>query len=146
MNISNDNDNISQNILQYHQLKNKLEFNQHIIQERHEEIQQIYTDVMNIHEIFTDLDKLVNEHNERINQFENNIDDTVKYTKDSVIQIQKANDYHKSWFSRRNSLILMSIAGLAVNVPVTILFGLKAGIVSGISTIGLSTISTLFIK
>jgi hypothetical protein len=142
---SSNNDQL-QNMLKWKQLKEKIEFNQNIIEERNEEIQQIHKDILDISDIFKELDKLINEQNKPINQLENQIDETINKTKDGIIQIQKANEYHKSWFSKRNKIILMSIAGLSVNIPVTVLFGLKAGAISGISTFGLSAISLLFNK
>lgn len=127
-------------------LFSKIDFNQNIIEERNEEIEQIYKDILDINEIFKDLNKYVIEQSEPIHQLENDIIETVKKTEDGLIQLQKANEYHKSWISRRNKLILMSIAGLSINVPITILFGLKAGAISGLSTIGLSAISNLISK
>jgi hypothetical protein len=137
---------LEQKMFLQQQLRDKLEFNQNIIEERNEEIQQIYKDVLDINEIFKDLNQLVISQAEPINQLENQIDETVKNTENGITNLQKANEYHKSWFSRRNKLILMSIAGLSVNVPITILFGLKAGAISGLSTIGLSAITSLFSK
>lgn len=126
------------------QLKEQIEFDQNIIEERNEEIQQICNDIYAINEIFKDLNKMVESQTEPINQLEEHIDDTLNKTEDGIIQLKQANDYHKSWFSKRNKLILLSIAGLSVNIPVTILFGLKAGVISGVSTVGLSAISSIF--
>ena len=127
-------------------LKNKIEFNEAIIQERNEEIEQIFKDVQDINEIFRDLNKLVLEQSEPIIVLEENIDSSVKSTEKGVDALKIAESYHKSWFSKRNKFILMGIAGLSINAPVTILFGLKAGVISGLSTIGLSVLSTIFTK
>jgi len=125
-------------------LKNKIEFNESIIQERNEEIEQIFKDVQDINEIFKDLNKLVSEQSEPIVLLENNIDSTVKNTEKAVEALKIAESYHKSWFSKKNKVILLSIAGLSINAPVTVLFGIKAGIISGLSTVGLSALSALF--
>ena len=131
-------------IVKREQLHSLLEFNETIIQERNEEIQKIHKEVLDINEIFKDLNKLVNEQNSPINTLEGNISKSVEDVKESVNLLHKANEYHSSWMSNRNKLILMSIAGLSVNVPITVFLGLKAGVISGISTIGLSALTTLF--
>lgn len=136
--------NEEEDILKREQIKDKLDFNQSIIEERNDDIQKIYKDILDINEIFKDLDKIVNEQSEPIEQIEKQFDLTIKKTNDGIYQLQKANEYHKSWLSKRNKIILMSIAGLSINVPITVLFGLKAGVISGLSTVGFSAITTLF--
>lgn len=125
-------------------LKDKVEFNEGIIQERSEEIEQIYKDVIDINEIFKDLNKLVLEQGEPISQLETNIDSVVLTTKAGVEFLKQAEVYHSKWFSKRNKFILMSIVGLSINAPVTVFFGIKAGIISGLSTVGISAITSLF--
>ena len=127
-------------------LKNKVEFNEAIIQERNEEIEKIFKDVQDINEIFKDLNKLVLEQSEPITVVEENIDSTVKNTEKAVQALKVAESYQNNWFSTKNKFILMGIAGLSINTPVAVLFGVKIGVISGLSTIGLSALSTLFIK
>lgn len=128
------------------QIISQLELNETIIKERNEEIEQIYKEVLVINDIFKDLNKLVAEQTEPIYKIEEQIDKTLKQTENGVENLKKAEKYYSSWLSRRNKLILLSIAGLTINVPITLTFGLKAGVISGISTIGISAITSLFNK
>lgn len=129
---------------QHQLLKDKVEFNEGMIQERNEEIEQIYKDVLDINEIFKDLNKLVLEQEEPICQVETNIVSSVKTTENGVNLLKQAESYQSKWFSKKNKFILMSIAGLSINAPVAAFFGFKAGIISGLSTIGISAITSLF--
>jgi len=128
------------------QLISQLEFNETIIEERYEEIEKIYKEVLVINDIFKDLNKLTIEQTEPISKLEEKIDETLKKTQDGAENIKKAEKYYSSWLSRRNKLILMGIAGLSINVPITLTLGLKAGAISSLSTIGLTAISSLFTK
>jgi len=128
------------------QLKSQLELNENIIRERNEKIEELFKDVIIINDIFKDLNKLVVEQSEPIAKIELQIDETIQKTHDRVENLKKAEKYHKSWLSQKNKLILMGIAGLTINVPITLTLGLKAGAISGLSTIGLSAITSLFSK
>jgi hypothetical protein len=128
------------------QLKSKVEFNENLIEERNEEIQQIYKDVVEINEIFKDLNKLVHSQSESINKVEEQIEQTVDKVEKGVEYIKEAEIYHNSWLSKRNKIILLSIAGLSINIPITLTLGLKAGAISGLSTVGFGAITTLFSK
>jgi t-SNARE complex subunit (syntaxin) len=127
-------------------LKNKVEFNQAIIDERNEEIEKIFQDIKDINEIFKDLHKLTQEQTNPISVLEENINLTVENTEKAIVQLKKAESYQNSWFSSKNKMILMGIAGLSINTPIALLFGVKVGVISGVSTIGLSALSTLFGK
>lgn len=133
-----------ENLFRQEQFKSQLEFNESIIQERNEEIEEIYKEVLEINEIFKDLNKLVHEQSEPINELEKNIDSTVEKTQNGVEQLKKAEIYHNALMSKRNKLILMSLVGLSINIPVTLTLGLKAGAISGLSTVGLGAITSLF--
>jgi t-SNARE complex subunit (syntaxin) len=134
----------SDSFIQCQLLKDNVEFNEGIIQERNEAIEQIYKDVIDINEIFKDLNKLVQEQEEPIYQLETNINSSVKTTESAIKSLKQAEAYHSKWFSKRNKFILMSIAGLSINAPVTVFFGIKAGIISGLSTVGISALTSLF--
>lgn len=135
-----------ENEIHREQLISQLEFNETIIQERNEEIEQIYKEVLVINDIFKDLNKLVAEQTEPITNIEEQIVQTLKLTENGVENLKKAEQHYSSWLSRRNKLILMSIAGLSINIPITLTLGLKAGVISSLSTVGLSAISSLFRK
>lgn len=134
------------NEIHMQQVISKLELNETIILERNEEIEQIYKEVLVINDIFKDLNKIVAEQTEPISKLEEEIDETLKKTQDGAENIKKAEKYYSSWLSKKNKLIFMSIAGLSINVPITLTLGLKAGAISSLSTIGLSAISSLFGK
>jgi hypothetical protein len=128
------------------QLISHLEFKENIIQERNEQIEELFKDVLIINDIFKDLNKIVAEQSEPISQIEKQMDETLKMTQSGVENLKKANEYNSSWLNKRNKLILMGIAGLSINIPITLTLGLKAGVISGLSTVGLSAISSLFGK
>ncbi len=130
--------------IQFQLLKDKVEFNEGIIQERNEEIEKIYKDVHDINEIFKDLNKIVLEQGEPIYQLETNINSSAKIVESGVQSLKEADKSHSKWLSKRNKFILMSIAGLSINAPLTVFFGVKAGIISGLSTIGISAITSIF--
>ncbi len=130
----------------FSQIKSQLEFNENIILEKNEEIQKIYNEVLIINDIFKDLNKLTIEQFEPISKIEEKIDETLKKTDNGLENIKKADEYNNTWFNRKNKLILLSIAGLSINVPITLTLGIKAGIISGLSTVGLSAITSLFTK
>ncbi len=87
---------------------------------------------------------MVLEQGEPISSLETNIDNTLNITKTGVELLRQADSYHKKWLSKRNKFILVGIAGLSINAPVTVFFGIKAGIISGLSTLGLGAITSLF--
>lgn len=125
-------------------LNNQIEFNEGIIQERHVEIEKIYKDILCINEIFKDLNKIVLEQGESITQMETNIESTIEATKSGVKLLKQAECYQSRWFSKRNKFMLLGMIGLSINAPVAVYFGAKAGIISGLSTIGLSAITSIF--
>ena len=125
-------------------LKEQIDFNEGIIQERHEEIEKIYKDIVCINEIFKDLNKIVLEQGDSVIQMESNIDSTIKATESGVQLLKQAESYQNTWFSKRNKFILLGLAGLSINTPVAIYFGAKAGLISGLSTIVLSAITSIF--
>jgi hypothetical protein len=124
--------------------KNQIEFNEGIIQERHVEIEKIYKDVLCINEIFKDLNKIVLEQGESIIEMESNVDSTIKATESGIVLLKQAESYQNKWFSKRNKFILLGMVGLSINAPVAVYFGAKAGIISGLSTLGLSAITSIF--
>lgn len=126
------------------QILNKLNNNEILILEREEDIKQIYNDVLCVKDIFTDLRNMVVEQNSPITQIETNIEKSVEKTKDAVEIIIQAEQYNGKWLNKKTKFILLSIAGLTINAPITIAFGVKAGIISGLSTIGISAITSLF--
>ena len=126
------------------QVLNQIEFNEGIIQERHEEIEKIYKDILCINEIFKDLNKIVLEQGNSIIQMESNIDSTIKATESGVLLLKQAERYQNKWFSKKNKFVLLGIIGLSINAPVAIYLGAKAGIISGLSTIGLSAVTSIF--
>jgi t-SNARE complex subunit (syntaxin) len=124
--------------------KNKVEINEIIIRERNEEIEHIVKDVKEINEIFKDLSKLVNEQSEPILTIEKNINNSHIHTEKAVETLKIAETYNNKWFSKRNKFILLGVAGLSINAPITVVLGIKAGIISSLSTIGLSAITAIF--
>lgn len=126
------------------QIITQLNLNESIIQERNEEIQKIYKDVIDINEIFKDLNKLIVEQSEPINKIEEQCIKAVQQTEKGIEELKQAETYHNKWFSKRNKIILLSIAGLSINVPITIALGVKAGIISGLTTVSFSALTSLF--
>lgn len=127
-------------------LKNKIELNEKLIQERNEEIEKIFKDIKLVNEIFRDLGKITNEQSNLIVSMEKNIDTTVKTTEETIEILKIVKSNNNNFFSIENKYILLGIFGISINTPVALLFGTKALLLSGIGTIGLGAISTLFKK
>jgi hypothetical protein len=142
---NNDNDNEDKKqIQQTRHIITQIKLNESIIEERNEEIEKIYKDITDINEIFKDLNKLIVEQTEPINKIEEQCIKAVQETEKGVEHLKQAETYNNKWFSKRNKIILLSIAGLSINVPITLALGIKAGVISGLSTVGFSALTTLF--
>jgi predicted HTH domain antitoxin len=118
-----DNNEILDNILNEEieeKINTKIEFNQCIIEERNEEIKKICQDLQDINEIFKYLNKLVHEQTNPIKEIETQIDETVNKTEKGIVSLKKANELHNMWLSQKNKFMLMSIAGLTINIPIVI--------------------------
>lgn len=127
-------------------VQEQININESIINERNNEIKKIHQDIIHINEIYHDLNKLIAEQNNDIILLEQNIIDSKKKVEQGTNELYKAEKYYNSWFSNKQKFILLSIAGITINAPITMLFGVKAGVVSGLSTIGLSAMNSLFSK
>jgi len=125
-------------------IQSHVEYNEMIINEREENINKISNDILMINEIMKDLNKIVCIQSEPINQIEEQINDTLIKTNDSVKLLELANSYHEKSSYRKLKLLGLSLVGIAINTPVTIIFGLKVGLISSLSIIGVSSIATLF--
>jgi t-SNARE complex subunit (syntaxin) len=138
--LSDDDLNIKQMI------ESKIDFNSMIIQERNQEIEEIFRDVLCIKEIFADLNKMVEVQHEQITNLESNVEKTEIQVKNAVEQITKAKNYYDSFSSTKNKFILFSVLGIAINAPIALFFGLKVASISSAGAIGLSAVSSLITK
>ena len=125
-------------------IQSQVEYNEMIINEREENINKISNDILMINEIMKDLNKIVCIQSEPINQIEEQINNTLTKTNNSVKLLEQANSYHEKSSYRKLKLLGLGLVGIAINTPVTIIFGLKVGLISSLSTIGISSIATLF--
>ena len=125
-------------------IQSQVEYNEMIINEREENINKISNDILMINEIMKDLNKIVCIQSEPINQIEEQINNTLTKTNNSVKLLEQANSYHEKSSYRKLKFLGLGLVGIAINTPVTIIFGLKVGLISSLSTIGISSIATLF--
>jgi len=98
------------------QTQTEMEINNSLIDERNKGIQEIEKQVVQVHEIFTDLAKLVDEQGEMIDSIESNVENSVEHVKHGVQEISKASDYQKSYRGKLCFLVLLIlfIVGAAV--------------------------------
>jgi t-SNARE complex subunit (syntaxin) len=108
--------------------KNKIEFNEMLIKERNEEIEQIVKDIDDLHSIFKELNQMVSEQTSPIAQIETNSCSALEKTEKSIELLKSAETYQTKFFSKTNKLILATVIGLSISSPIAIMFGMKAGI------------------
>ena len=125
-------------------VQSQVEYNEMIINENYDDINKINNDICMINEIMKDLNNIVNIQEESINQMEKQINNSLIDTTKSIDLLNQANSYHKSSIYRKLKLLGFGLAGIAINAPVTVMFGLKVGLISSLSTIGITSIATLF--
>jgi t-SNARE complex subunit (syntaxin) len=127
-------------------LQNKLEFNEMLINERNEDILEIHNNVKDIQFIYKELNKMLNDQFEPINNLEEQLDNTLKITTNGLVELQKADEEHKNLLSRKNKLFILTMAGITLGIPFTLCFGVKVGLITGLGTIGATTISSFWNK
>ena len=101
------------------------------------ELDKLIEDIKDINEINALLDNIVLKQHENITKIELITETSVKNSEKGLGQVVLANDYYKSYKYNQGLLIATSV--LVITCPVTLLVGLKAGIISGAvsSTYGL---------
>ena len=99
----------------------EMEYNNALIAEREQGIQEIQQQIGEVNEIFQDLAVLVNEQGQMIDDIEANIVSTAVRTKDARRELTKAD---KSQKAARNKMICLAIV-IAVVLIVLILFLLQ---------------------
>lgn len=145
-NFSNLRDTTKENYSQIINYKNMIELNSSIIQERNEEIEEIFRDVLCIKDIFAELNNMVVKQDEPIKEVEKNIELIEKKVEQGVQNLTSASYNYNLFSSTRNKFILLSALGIAINAPVAIFFGLKVATVSSVGAVGLSAITSLITK
>lgn len=134
-----DNEINDHNKMLLHKTTNKM-----IIKEHDEEIRQIFNDIKEIYEIFTEFNKMVVLQDEKIDNIEMNLETTVNTTKNSVSILEKAKSYYNKVLSKKNKLLLIGATGITINAPITLLLGLKVGFVTGLTTLGIGAFTSYF--
>lgn len=92
------------------QLK-EVEFEQQMLIEREQRIQQIESDMIDVNQIMKELSAMVHEQGENINSIENNIDRTYTHVEEGRQELEKASSHqkaHRKW--------LCFLTGLAVTI------------------------------
>ena len=95
------------------------------------EIKNIAIDLQDIHEINLHISKLIALQNDKINSIENNTDNINTNIISSNEKLLNASNYQKLYVFKK--IILVSIFGSAIGIPVGFFIGIKAGIVIGAS-------------
>lgn len=110
-----------------------INFNEIIIAERENEINQIEQEIHDINFIFNELNQILQEQNNNIDHIETQIQSTSNNTHQAVIELQQASQYGK-WYKG----LLFGIGGFFIGGPV---FGLVTGIKSSLTITGISLCS-----
>lgn len=95
-----------------------VDFNQSLIQDRHENIKEIEKAVIEVSEIYSDLTGLIQEQGLMIDNIESNVEVSHQHTKAAQKDIQKASDYQKKARTKLCCLaiLIMIVAAVAVIV------------------------------
>ena len=124
----------------------KIEFNQSIIDEQNEEIKQICKDLVDINDIFKDLNNMIKLQDHSVNRIEKQIDESVIKTEKGINELNHANKYHNEWITTKNKLLLLSALTLTINIPIAVSIGIKVGIISSLATFAIGTTSSIITK
>lgn len=139
------NSDVSPGFISSNKLLAQVELNKNLINERNQEIEQINKNVLMINEIFKDLNNLVDSQACPIVNIEKNMEKSVEYC-EKQLEILKQIEQNQKSSQLKQKFLLLGTLGLIANAPVTLLLGLKVGLLSSIGTIGLSAVTTYFIK
>jgi len=96
------------------QLANQSNFNAVLISERNRDIKKIESSVLEVNEIFRDLSHLVVEQGQMIDNIESNVEESVDYTNQGVVEVVKANEYQKSARTKMCFVLLFFVVIVAV--------------------------------
>ena len=88
-----------------------------LIEERSAEIQNIYKSIVDLAEMFKDMSLLVIEQGTLLDQIDYNVEQVVQHTAGAVVQLEKANNYHKKY---RNKLIILFLIVIIVAMMVVL--------------------------
>jgi len=102
-------------------LQGEIEFNEEIIVEREEGIDEITGNIKIINEIMNDLSKLVNEQQTDLDQIEDNVHQTVDNTKNANTELKTASDYQKSARNKMCCILMIFVVIITIIVVVLVL-------------------------
>ncbi|XP_069752144.1 syntaxin-1A-like [Narcine bancroftii] len=93
-----------------------LKAKQHLVlaQERHQQLLDLETQIMDLHQLFLQFEVLVIEHQEIVNSIEYNVQHTVDYVTHSSGQVKKALKYQKK---SRVTATAAALLGLCICIP-----------------------------
>lgn len=91
-----------------------IDFQQSLIQEREQEIQNIQEGISEINAIFKDLGTLVTQQGEQIDSFEDNITDMSANTRNAVDELVTANEYQRKKRNMSMCVLFVLLTVLAV--------------------------------
>lgn len=122
---------------------NKTKINFEIIEEKNEEIKKITKDIEMINEIFRNLDSMIESQSESIVELDKNVSIALESTEKSVEILTETQSLNNNTSNKKLKFLGLGLIGLAINAPITLAFGLKIGLISGLSTLGVTSVATL---
>lgn len=101
------------------QLLQDLEFEQGMLLEREQRIQQIESDILGVNDIMKELSVMVEQQGQTVNSIENNIESAHTDVEQGRTQLEKASTYQNK--ARRRLCILLAIGAIVATVLIVIL-------------------------
>lgn len=126
--------NLKINFIPIQEIKND-NFDEQVI-EYMEDVEKLCDDIKDITEIYTTINNIVKSQNENINIINIATENTLTQVKEANINLEKAESYQKKF----TLFSLLSIGLITVNIPIILLFGLKIGTLTSLTSVGIKLV------
>lgn len=101
-----------------------------------EDVEKLCDDIKDITEIYATINNIVKSQNENINIINIATENTLAQVKEANINLEKAESYQKKF----TLFSLLSIGLITVNIPIILLFGLKIGTLTSLTSVGIKLV------
>jgi t-SNARE complex subunit (syntaxin) len=100
------------------------------------EVETLCDDIKDITEIYATINNIVKSQNENINIINISTENTLAQVKEANINLEKAESYQKKF----TLFSLLTIGLVTVNIPIILLFGLKIGTLTSLTSVGIKLV------
>ena len=132
--MTNSINNLERNFIPIQEMIND-NFDEQVI-EYMEDVEKLCDDIKDITEIYATINNIVKSQNENINIINIATENTLTQVKEANINLEKAESYQKKF----TLFSLLTIGLVTVNIPIILLFGLKIGTLTSLTSVGIKLV------